>query len=136
MPSFIYRNAFLSINGVDLSPYVRSLSLPYNAELQDDTGMGDVTRRNKPGLLTWSVDIEFKQDFSAGAVDATMFPLVGADAFPVIIKPKNEAVSATNPQFSGSGVVESYQPLGGSTGDLATAPATIQCAGTLSRATV
>jgi len=44
-------------------------------------------------------------------------------------------VSDTNPRFSGTAVLENYQPQGGSVGDMLTAPVTFQAAGTLSRVT-
>lgn len=133
MASLIYRNASLVVNAVDLSDRVVSATLNYSAELQDETAMGDTTRINKGGLKNWSIDVEFKQDFAAGEVDATLFALVGT-TFTVTLKPDSAAVGATNPSFSGTGILESYQPLGGSVGDLAMAPITIQSAGTLTRA--
>lgn len=135
MASVKFTSADVEINGVDLSAYVRSVELPISAEMLDETAMGDDTRKNKAGLLSWNVPIEFKQDFGAGAVDATLFPLLGAASFTISIRPNGSATGTTNPVFSGSAVLESYTPIGGSVGDLLTASATFQCAGTLSRAT-
>lgn len=134
MASLTFNDCFFSIAGTDLSDYVKSVTLPYGAEMLDETAMGDDTRKNKGGLKTWSLDVEFKQDFAVGAVDATLFPLVGTTAA-VIVRPTSAAVSATNPNYTGTGIIESYQPLGGAVGDLAPASVTIQSAGTLSRAT-
>ena len=97
--------------------------------------MGDTTRSNLAGLLNWSIDVEFLQDFAAAKVDATLFSLIGAAAFTVTVKPTSSSVSATNPSFSGSVVLESYPPMSGAVGDLETASATFRSAGTLTRAT-
>jgi len=134
MAKFVLTDASLVINSVDLSDHVRSVTLNYEAELQDDTTMGDDTRTNLGGLKNWSMDVEFTQDYASGEVDATLFSIVGG-AVAVVLKPTSSAVSATNPSYSGTGVIGSYSPIGNSVGDLAVAPVTIAPAGTLTRAT-
>lgn len=135
MASFVSTDAYVSINSVDLSDYVQSVTFNYEAEEVDETAMGDTTRKNTGGLKNWSFDIAFKQDYAAGAVDATLWPLVGSTAA-VVYRPTSAAASATNPSYSGTGLVASYQPNpGNSVGDLATANVRISPAGTLSRAT-
>jgi len=135
MATFVYTDASVVVNSVDLSDHVKSCTLNYEAEMLDDTVMGDTTRSNIAGLLNWSIDVEFLQDFASAKVDATLFTLVGAAAFTVTVKPTSASVSATNPSFSGSAVLESYPPMSGSVGDLETASATFRSAGTLARAT-
>ena len=135
MATFVYTDASVVVNSVDLSDHVKSCRLNYEAEMLDDTVMGDTTRSNIAGLLNWSIDVEFLQDFASAKVDATLFTLVGAAAFTVTVKPTSGSVSATNPSFSGSAVLESYPPMSGSVGDLETASATFRSAGTLTRAT-
>lgn len=135
MAQFVFTDAEVVINAVDLSDHVKSVTLNYSAELQDDTAMGDDTRSKIGGLKDWSVSVEFEQDFAASSVDATLFGLVGT-TFTVTVKPdKSTATSATNPKYSGTGILESYPPLDGAVGDLATSGITIQAAGTLSRLT-
>jgi len=102
--------------------------------MQDETAMGDSTRVRKGGLKDWSVDVTWHQDFAAGAVDATLFSLVGTTVC-MEMRPQNICSTAINPIYSGIGVIESYNPMGGSVGALLDAPTTIQSAGDLSRAT-
>jgi hypothetical protein len=134
MASLAFTNASVVLNSVDLSDHVKSVTLNYSAAMLDDTAMGDTTKKNKGGLKDWSLNVEFKQDYAAASVDATLFPLVGS-TFTVAVKPVNTATSATNPQYSGTGILESYPPIAGGVGNLAAASVTIQAAGTLSRAT-
>jgi hypothetical protein len=134
MAAFVFTDAYFSVTGTDLSAYVRSVTVNYQAELQDSTTMGDSTRERLGGLKDWSVDVEFNQDFASSAVDDTLWPLVGT-TFVVAVRPTSSAKGATNPEYTGTGILESYPPLGGSVGDLATASITIQAAGDLSRAT-
>ena len=137
MAKFLYKNAHLTINAVDLSARVESLTLNVGAETPETTSMGDGTRQRVASFIDWSIDVTFRQDFIApatNAVDSTLFSLVGALAFAVIVRPDAAAVSATNPEFTGNALLASYSPLTGSVGDVASAPATFQGDGTLSRA--
>lgn len=130
MATLVYTDATITVNAVNLSDHCRSLTLNYEAEMLDDTVMGTSgTRSSKPGLKTWGIDVEFLQDFAAANVDATLFPLVGADSFPVAIKPTSGAISSTNPEYSGNAVLENYTPIQGEVGALATTPATFRAGG-------
>lgn len=136
MAAFVSTDAFVSINGVDLSAFVRSVTLNYSADLQEDTSMGDSTRTRIGGLKDWSVDVTFKQDFDSGSVDGTLFSLVGGSAVTIIVRPdKSDGVSTTNPNYTGSCILESYNPVDNAVGDLAEVSVTFQCAGALSRNT-
>ena len=134
MAKFVLTDASLVINSVDLSDHVTSVTLNYEAELGDDTTMGSDTRTNLGGLKNWSIDVEFTQNYASGKVDATLWGIVGTSVA-IVLKPTSGAVSATNPSYSGNGVIGSYSPIGNSVGDVAMAPVTIAPAGTLTRAT-
>lgn len=131
MPTLIYTDALVSINGIDLSDHVRSVQLNYEAEILDDTAMGTSgTRSNRPGLKNWTLTVEFYQDFAAASVDATLFALIGATAFPIIVRPvKATVVGPTNPNFTGDAVLESYPPITGEIGVIGMASATFRCGG-------
>lgn len=133
MATVVYTDASGVFNSVDLSDHIKSITLNYSAEMLDDTAMGDDTRSKIGGLKDWSMDVTFHQDYAASNVDATFFPLVGS-TFVCVLKPTSSAVSATNPSFTGTGILESYQPMGGGVGDLEETTVTIQSAGTLVRA--
>lgn len=135
MATLNFRNAYVFINGVDLSADTESVSINISSEMLDETAMGDDTRINKGGLKTWSIDLNFHQDYaSTSDPDATLYPLIGTTTS-FEIRPQNSCTTLTNPAFYGIGVVESYTPLGGSVGSLLDAPCTIQSAGSLTRAT-
>lgn len=131
MATLVYTDAMLTVNGIDLSDHVKSLTLNYEAEMLDDTVMGTSgTRSSKPGLKNWSLEVEFTQDFDAGSVDETLFPLIGADSFPVTARAvKALAVSATNPQYSGNAVLENYSPIAGEVGTLGMTSCTFRAGG-------
>lgn len=134
MANMVLRNAYVSLNSVDLSSLVRQVTLSYSAELQDDTAMGDTARSRIGGLKDWSLSIEFFQDYAAGKIDATLFSLVGS-TFAVELRSDTGSASATNPKYTGTGILESYQPVGGTVGENLMAPVSISGVGALTRAT-
>lgn len=134
MATLNFRNAYVFINGVDMADMTESVTLNYGSEMLDETAMGDDSRVNKGGLKTWSIDLNFHQDYDTAHVDATIWPLVGTTTC-FDIRPLNQDSSGVNPRFVGIGIIESYQPMGGAVGSLLDAPVTIQSAGTLNRYT-
>lgn len=137
MATEVLTDAFVEYDSVDLSAFVTAVTLNYEAEIRDDTAMGDDTRSNIGGLKNWSAEIEFNQDFAASAVDATLFSKVGNIAT-LSIRKSSGSVSATNPTYSGGALLASYPPFGNTVGDKMTATASFVPGGasnTLSRAT-
>ena len=85
----IYDNAFLSIDGNDISAYMDSCELTSEREAQDDTTMGDDTRSNLMGLKNWTFNVSFKQDFAASELDSIIWPLFDAanPSYAVVFRP-------------------------------------------------
>ena len=140
MASFVLKDFSFNIDDsggtpVDLSNHVQSVTLNIEADVQEDTAMGDTYKTRLGGLLDWSLDLTFKQDFAAANVDATMFAILGKSGT-FTGKPTSGAVSATNPSYSGECILASYAPFGNSMGELATTTVRFQGNGTLTRATV
>ncbi len=137
MAKFVYKNAHLTVNSVDLSARVESLTLNVTAETPEVTAMSDGTRTRAPSFIDWSFEVTFRQDFIApatNAVDSTLFSLVGAAAFAIIIRPDAAVKGVTNPEFTGNALLTSYSPLTGGVGDVAAAPANFMGDGVLARA--
>jgi len=134
MATFVFTDASVTINSVDLSDHVRSVTLDISAEEQDDTAMGATFRSRKGGLKDGSISLEFNSDFAAAEIDATIFPILGTSvAFD--IRATSSAVSATNPKYTGSCLVTQHVPVGNAVGDLATTSVTWPTTGTITRAT-
>ena len=135
MAKFVLKDAFVSLNSVDLSDHVESITVNYGAETPERTSMSENSRTRLPGLIDWTVDLSFRQDFAASEVDVTLFALVGAAAFPIELRPTSAVVSVTNPKYTGSALLGSYNPIVGTVGDTANAPVTLTGDGDLTRAT-
>ena len=121
MAKTILTGAFLAVGAgaVDLSDHVRSISIDLKTDIIDATCMTNTYKDKLAGFTDWSVDVEFAQDYASGKVDATLFPLIGTSVA-LVIRPSSAARSATNPEFTGSGIMESYSPLSGKVSDLNT----------------
>jgi len=131
-------DAYLSVNGVDLSDHVRSIELPRARDIVDKTVMGATSKGKLPGLSDDKFSVTFAQDFAAAKVDATLSPLYdNRTAFAIEIrKDKTNVVSSTNPKWTSSIVyLTEYQPVGGEPGALHEAEASFDVDGALVRAT-
>jgi len=137
MATFVLYDASVTIGGVDLSDHVRSVTIDSGQNMTDDTAMGDAFTSNAAGLANWSMSFEFLQDYATSEVDATLNSCLGIGVTPkvIVVKPTSATVGTANPSYTGSGVLESYNPVGGAVGDQAMASATFQAASALVRAT-
>lgn len=134
MAQLVLTNALFTVNAVDLSDHVKSVTIDLGYTMLDDTVMGDTFESNSAGIQKWSMSADFVQDWASSKVDQTLFPLLGAAAFTVVAQPVNTTEGATNPKYTGSAVLESYTPFGsGQHGDLVTATAKFASAGLLTK---
>lgn len=134
MAKFVATDHKLTLNSTDLSSALHSIDLTIQADEVDTTTFGGAWKTVTGGLRSGSVKLNFYQDFGAGAVDATLWPLVNTLAT-VVITPTSSAVSATNPAYTAICLVSQYQPFSSTVGDLATLSVTWPTSGTVSRAT-
>ena len=134
MSTFMLNNASVTINSVDLSSYVTSITLSQSADNLEDTAMGDTSRSYIGGLKSGTVDIEFNADFAASKTEATIFPLVGTSTA-VVIKPVAASVSATNPSYTFNAICTEWDTLNGSVGEIATHSVSWPITGAITKAT-
>jgi hypothetical protein len=118
MPIEVLKDAAVFINAVDLSNHVESVTLSYSNDVQEATVMGDAGKRRIPGLKDWSAEISFRQDFDAASVEATIWPLLGVQTAIRIRKSKTDAISATNPEYQGNGIIGELPLVSGSVGEV------------------
>lgn len=135
MAQLVFVSASVMVNSVDLSDHVKSVTIDLGAKMLDDNAMGDTFESYAAGLQTAKIDIEFIQDYATSKVDLTLFPLIAAAAFPVIIRPiLGTAKGANNPDYTMQCVLSSYAPIAGKHGDLLSSKASFAQAGAMTRA--
>jgi len=137
MAKFLATQFQISLNGTDLTNSLYSCTIDIKSNDVDTTTFGTSATVYKTvvgGIVEGSVKLEFYQDFAAGSVDATIWPLVNTIGT-VVIKPNGTAVSATNPSYTANVLINQYQPVNGSIGDLASFSVTWPTSGSVTRAT-
>jgi len=133
MAKFVYKDAFISVNGVDLSLFARQVEVTTGAADVESTTMGaSGVGRIGGGLRDEKFVVTWAQDFASAKVDATLWPLYsGGTSHVVIVRPTSAEASSTNPAFTGTCYLLDYVPLAGKTGDLAEATSTFVVNGVL-----
>jgi hypothetical protein len=120
MAAFMLYNASVTINSVDLSDHVTSITFSENAAELETTAMGDSNVTRIGGLLDGNIDLEFNQDMQTSETQATIRSLVGT-VTTVVVKSDASAVSAANPSWTFSALVTEWPSVNGTVGELATA---------------
>lgn len=120
MPSFgVLIDPACTINAVDLKADLRGVNVQLGTAGKDDTASGNASSIAKPGLKTAKMSLTFRQNFAAGAVNATLYALwKNRTTFVASVRPSvGSAASATNPDISGTFFISGYNPLAASIGD-------------------
>ena len=134
MAKLVLTDVNVSINGTSLTTSVSKAELAIEADDVETTAFGGNGWRTRiGGLKAANVSLTFMQDYAAASVDATLYPLLGSIGT-VVITPAGTAVSATNPSFSFTCLINSLTE-GGQVGDLATFDVTWPVSGAVTRAT-
>lgn len=133
---YVIKNATVKINNVDMSEFIKQVTVHKEYADVDATGMrSDGAMEHLPGLRNDSFALVAKTSFAAAALHATIEALFEAgDEFPVEVVPTDNAVSVTNPSFTGNCILLTYEPVAGAIGALATTPLTLPCNGRIAAA--
>jgi len=128
MARLVLTNVEVTIAGVSLADHIASVTLGSTYDVLETTAFkgGNVPAAAKTriaGLVDNSVTLEFHQDFAAGSVNSTIYPLLGTEVA-VRIQPVNGAISASNPEYQFNAIVSEWTALNGAVGELATASVT------------
>lgn len=110
----------------DISEWVSSVTLSTTYDIFETTQVNDTAKKRVPGLADNQVTLELQQDFGSGVTDLEYVmnqpgdnSLIGTIGR-MLIRPRNQATSASNPQYYFEVVFADWQPLSGSIGELST----------------
>jgi IMP cyclohydrolase len=137
MARIVLTNAFVTINSVNLSDHIASVTLTTTDDVVETTAFGSSARTRIGGLADNSVAFEFQQDYATSSVEATIngtSSLVGT-VTAVVVKPNGSSTAADNPAYSFSALVSEWTPLNGAVGELATASVTWPISGVITKTT-
>ena len=131
MAVFLNNKVGVKVNSVDLSDHVTSVTLNRQFDELDVTAMGDGSRKAVKGLESSSVTIDFLNDTAAANVLATLQSAWGTTVTVVLLQEKGTAVSATNPLYTMTCLINNTTPVNGAVADLSTQSVTWNVSGTI-----
>ncbi len=139
MAIVVLTNAYVSLAGVDISSFTRSVTISTTYETIDTTKVGDTDRSVIAGLATNAVSLELMQDFASSQLEQLIYPTNATKklgtSVAMEVRPQNTTVSATNPKYTFNAVITAWTSLNAAVGSLSTVQATWPISGAISKAT-
>jgi len=118
MAVFLNNLVGVKVNSVDLSDHVTAVTLNRNFDELEVTAMGDTGHKFVKGLEASSITIDFLNDTASANVLATLQAAWGTSVTVVLLQQKGTAVSATNPLYTMTCLVNGTTDINGAVGDL------------------
>jgi len=135
MAVFLNNNVGVKINSVDLSDHVTAVTINRVFDELEITSMGSLSHQFVKGLESSSVTIDFLSDTAAANVNATLQAAWGTTVTAVFLQTKGTAVSATNPLYTVSLLINNTTDINGAVGDIGSQSITFTCNSTVAVAT-
>jgi hypothetical protein len=120
MAVFLNNKVGVKINTVDLSDHVTAVTINRVFDELEVTAMGDSSHKFVKGLESSTVTIDFLNDTASANVLATLQAAWGTTVTAIFIQEKGTAVSATNPTYTVSLLVNNTTDINGAVGDIGT----------------
>jgi hypothetical protein len=130
MAVYMSNGVVLTVNAVDLSNLVSSVTINRTFDELSVTAMGDSGNRYVKGLESSSISIEFFNDAESAKTLQTLNTLWGTNTT-VTAKQTSATTSATNPLYTMTCLVNNTTPINGAVGDLSTQSVTWNVSGTI-----
>ena len=135
MAVFLSNLVGVKVNSVDLSDHVTSVTLNRSFDELEVTAMGDSGHKYVKGLEASSITIDFLNDTAATNVLATLQAAWGTNVTIVLLQTKGTIVSATNPLYTATCLINNTTDINGAVGDISTQSITFNVSGTIAVAT-
>lgn len=124
--TFLNNTLVVTLNSVDLSDQVTAVTINQTFDELETTSMGATSHTFVKGLESSTVTLDFINSYASAEVAATLQAAYGTTV-PLIVKPTSAVVSATNPEYQTTILVNNLTPVSGSVGDLSTQSITFTC---------
>jgi hypothetical protein len=125
----------VKINSVDISDHVSSVTLSQIFDELEITSLGDLSHKFTKGLEASTLSIDFFNDFAASQITPTLQAAYGTTVTAVIIPVKGTAVSASNPLYTVSILVNNLTPINGDVASINNASISFTCNSTVVQTT-
>ena len=130
MSVYLSNGVVLTVNAVDLSTLVSSVTINRSFDELEVTAMGDSGHKFVKGLEASSITIDFFNDEATSKTLQTLQAVWGTNTV-VTVKQTSAVTSATNPLYTMTCLVNNTTPINGAVGDLSTQSVTWNVSGTI-----
>jgi len=126
MAVYLSNGVVVTLNSVALSDHVTSATINRSFDELEVTAMGDTAHKFVKGLEASTIMLDFLSDSAAANVNATLQAAWGTTVA-LTLKQTSAAVSATNPLYSTTVLVNNTTDINGAVADIATQSITFTC---------
>jgi hypothetical protein len=126
MAVYLNNTVVVTLNSVALTDHVTSATINRVFDELEVTAMGDTAHKFVKGLEASTITLDFLSDTAAANVNATLQSAWGTTV-PITLKQTSAAVSATNPLYSTTILVNNTTDINGAVADIATQSITFTC---------
>ena len=125
----------VKIATVDISDHVSSATLTQTFDELEVSALGDLSHKFTKGLESSTLSLDFFNDFAASQITTLLQTNYGTTVTAVLIPVKGTAVSATNPLYTVSILINNLTPINGDVASLNNSSITFTCNSTVAYAT-
>ena len=126
MAVYLSNTVQVTLNSVALTDHVTSATINRVFDELEVTAMGDTAHKFVKGLEASTITLDFLSDTAAANVNATLQSAWGTTV-PLTLKQTSAGVSATNPLYATTILVNNTTDINGAVGDIATQSITFTC---------
>ncbi len=130
MAVYLANTGVLTVNSVDLSSLVTNVVINRAFDELEITSLGDAGHKFVKGLEASSISIDFLNDRESAKTLQTLNTTWGTSVT-VTFKQTSDAVSATNPLYTMTCLINNTTPVNGAVADLSTQSVTWNVMGTI-----
>ena len=125
----------VKINSVDISDHVSSATLTQNFDELEITSLGDTAHKFVKGLEASTLSLDFFNDFAASQITPLLQAAYGTTVTAVLIPVKGTAVSASNPLYTVSILINNLTPISGDVASINASSISFTCNSTVVQTT-
>jgi hypothetical protein len=126
MAVYLNNTVVVTLNSVVLTDHVTSATINRVFDELEVTAMSDTSHKFVKGLEASTITLDFLSDTATANVNATLQAAWGTTV-PITLKQTSAAVSATNPLYSTTILVNNTTDINGAVADIATQSITFTC---------
>ena len=126
MAIFLSNGVVVTLNSVALSDHVTSATINRSFDELEVTAMGDTAHKFVKGVEASTITLDFLNDTAASNVLATLQAAWGTTVA-LTLKQTSAAISATNPEYQTTVLVNNTTDINGSVADISTQSITFTC---------